>query len=156
MPEVDSCDATSKRSTVKAARGRNSALRFGPHPSHAESGTAGHRKAEKLLHAIEVLIATLSDRREILYRGQVGNGGGANDCSRAARSYGAAIGDGLLGELPAEAYHPGTAVADHRDIEEAVTRVHSTHAGRLAIVDDGSSIADFGPTDLQMSIEGLL
>ena len=29
---------------------------------------------------------------------------------------------GIAG-APAEAYHPGTAVADHRDIEEAVTRV---------------------------------
>ena len=36
-----------KKSTVKATRGRNSALRFGPHPSHAECGTADHRKAEK-------------------------------------------------------------------------------------------------------------
>src|SRR5258707_14696742 len=49
-----------------------------------------------------------------------GNRGGANDCSRAARSYGAAIGDGLSSRAPpAEPYHPGTALADHRDIEES-------------------------------------
>ena len=29
----------------------------------------------------------------------------------------------VIASSPAEAYHPGTAVADHHDIEEAVTRV---------------------------------
>lgn len=92
MPEVDRCDATSKSPPSKL------------------------RADATLLHATEVLIATLSDPWEILSRKQ-----GANDCSRAARSYGAAIGDAC--GLSARAYHPGTAVADHRDIEEAVTRV---------------------------------
>ena len=86
----------------------------------AECGTADHRKAEKLLHAIEVLIATLSDRWEILYRDQ-------------ARAQRLQPGGSLLWSCnwgwlviaisPAEPYHPGTAVADHRDIEEAATRV---------------------------------
>jgi hypothetical protein len=115
VPEVNRCDATSKQSCAD-----NSARRFGPHRSRAEYGTADRRKAEKLLHAIEVLIATLSDRWEILYRDQ-------------ARAQRLQPGGSLLWSCnwgwlviaisPAEPYHPGTAVADHRDIEEAATRV---------------------------------
>jgi len=139
VPEVD-------RSNSKL-RGSNSALPFGPHPSHVECGTADHRKAEKLLHAIEVLIATLFVS---LGKYSTGNRGGANDCSRAARSYGAAIGDGLLSRAPpAEAYHPGTALADHRDIEESGdARARLMPVGSLALM--------MGVPDLQMSIEGLL
>jgi hypothetical protein len=79
-----------------------------------------------------------------------GNRGGANDCSRATRSYGAAIGDGLLSRAPpAEAYHPGTALADHRDIEESGdARARLMPVGSLALM--------MGVPDLQMSIEGLL
>jgi len=75
--------------------------------------------------------------------------GRTNDCSRA-RSYGAAIGDGLLSRAPpAEAYHPGTALADHRDIEESGdARARLMPVGSLALM--------MGVPDLQMSIEGLL
>src|ERR1700730_5321559 len=34
----------------------------------------------------------------------------------------------VIASSPAEAYHPGTAVANHRDIEEAVTPVLDTSA----------------------------
>ena len=44
----------------------------------------------------------------------------------------------VVASSPAEVYHPGTAIADHRDIEEAVTRM--THAGRVTSVDDGRSM----------------
>lgn len=80
--------------TVKAAPGPSAALRLGPHPSHAERETADHRKAGILLHTIEALIVTLSDR-----------------------PYGA-IGDGFVIVRTAEAYYLATAAADHRDIEQ--------------------------------------
>jgi hypothetical protein len=58
-------------------------------------------------------------------------------------------------EFPRRGYHPGTAIADHRDIEEAVKGVLDA-CQWARYVNDGSSIADFGPPDLQISIEGLL
>jgi hypothetical protein len=93
VPEVDRCDATSKSSPSK--------LRADPTP----------------LHATEVLIATLSDPRE-------------NTLPETSEGPTIAVRRLALMELQlgmlagsAEAYQPGTAVADHRDTEEAVTRV---------------------------------
>jgi hypothetical protein len=77
-------------------------------------------KRKKLLHAIEVLIAALSDRWEILNREQ-GRGERLQPGGSLLRSCN--WGWLIVASSPAEAYHPGTAVADHRDIEEAVTRL---------------------------------
>jgi len=85
VPEVDRRDATSKSPPPKlcADPTRLSGLVRTLLLHNAEPQIT--EKAEKLLHAIEVLIAVLSDRWEIPYREQ-----GANNCSLAAHSYGAA------------------------------------------------------------------
>jgi hypothetical protein len=55
----------------------------------------------------------------------------------------------VIASSPAEAYHPGTALADHRDIEESGdARARLMPVGSLALM--------MGVPDLQMSIEGLL
>jgi hypothetical protein len=89
-------------------------------------------KAEKLLHAIEVLIATLSDRWEILYREQ---GRGQRLQPGGSLLWSCNWGWLVIASSPAEPYHPGTAVADHRDIDEAVTRVlDGMPVGSLALM----------------------
>src|SRR6266403_611414 len=56
--------------------------------------------------------------------GTGGNRGGANDCSRGGSLLWSCNWEWLvIAGSPATAYHPGTEVADHRDMEEAVTRV---------------------------------
>ena len=60
-----------------------------------------------------------SDRWEILYREQ----GGQRLQTGGSFLWSCNWGWLVIANSPAEAYHPGTAVADHRDIEEAVTRV---------------------------------
>ena len=103
-------------------------------------------KAEKLLHAIEVLIATLSDRWEILYREQ---GRGQRLQPGGSLLWSCNWGWLVIASSPAEAYHPGTALADHRDIEESGdARARLMPVGSLALM--------MGVPDLQMSIEGLL
>jgi hypothetical protein len=67
-----------RSSNVKAA-GKQLGSFFGRHPSHAEQQIT---ESGKLLHAIEVLIATLS----IAGKYFTGNRGGANDCSLAVSS----------------------------------------------------------------------
>ena len=65
MPEVDRCDSDFKKANVKAARGPNSALRFGPHLLMQNAERQITEKAERLSQAIKVLLATFSDRWEI-------------------------------------------------------------------------------------------
>jgi hypothetical protein len=103
------------RSSIVKAAGKQLGSPFGRHPSHAEQ-----QITKKLLHAIEVLIATLSDRWEILYREQ---GRGQRLQPGGSLLWSCNWGWLVIAISPAEPYHPGTAVADHRDIDEAVTRV---------------------------------
>jgi hypothetical protein len=103
------------RSSIVKAAGKQLGSPFGRHPSHAEQ-----QITKKLLHAIEVLIATLSDRWEILYREQ---GRGQRLQPGGSLLWSCDWGWLVIAISPAEPYHPGTAVADHRDIDEAVTRV---------------------------------
>jgi hypothetical protein len=118
VPEVDRCDATSKSppSKLRADATQLSGLVRALLMQNAEQQITEKRK--KLLHAIEVLIAALSDRWEILNREQ-GRGQRLQPGGSLLRSCN--WGWLIVASSPAEAYHP--AVADHRDIEEAVTRV---------------------------------
>jgi len=106
-------------------RGSNSALLWS-HPSHAEQQIT---EAEKAFTPIEVLIATLSDRWEILYREQ-------GEPTIAAGRF--ALMELQLGMLVI-AISPASPiirnpVADHRDIDAAVTRVLDACVGSLALM----------------------
>lgn len=110
MPEV-------YRSSIVKAAGKQLGSPFGRHPSHAEqqiteSGKTFTRDRSTDCDSFGSLGNTLP-----------GTGEGPTIAARRFALMELRLGMACYRDLPAEPYHPGTAVADHRDIDEAVTRV---------------------------------